>query len=349
MDKMEIFKAQFPDAQFFDENHLQHLDEYLEQKGMIHPSEKIISIEKPGEGNMNFVRRVITNEKSLIVKQCRPWVEKYPAIHAPVERLEVEQNYYQFISIDPFFIPYTPKILCYDPGNLMLILEDLGEGSDLTFMYKKGAKINEEQKDSLLKYISKLHGTDWSNRIKTFPSNQALKQLNYEHIFNYPYLTENGFDLDTVQPGLQTLSLTVKHNESLKKSISALGRIYLAQGPVLIHGDYYPGSWLQVQEEIKVIDPEFAFFGFAEFDPAVMTAHFFMAGMRVSEVKQILTHYSKRDDFNENLFMGFTGTEILRRIIGLAQLPLDLSLNEKAELLVLAQQFITSPKDHQML
>jgi 5-methylthioribose kinase len=349
MNKLEIFRAQFPDAHFFDESRLDHLGDYLKEKGIIELTEKIKTIEKPGEGNMNFVRRVRTDKKSFIVKQCRPWVEKYPDIKAPVERLKTEQTYYDFISGIPFFSRFTPKIVYYDPDNLTLILEDLGESTDFTFIYKKGAEIKQSQLDALMKYITQLHHSNWGEQNKRFPLNLALRRLNHEHIFYYPYLPENGFNLDTVQDGLEMLALPIKQNEVLKESIFDLGRKYLSQGPVLIHGDYYPGSWLQAQDEVKVIDPEFAFFGFAEFDIAIMTAHFFVSEMHMDDVKQALKGYGKRRDFDRNLFMGFCGTEILRRIIGLAQLPLDLSLNERAELLDLAQQFITSPKSYQLL
>lgn len=349
MNKLDVFRAQFPDAQFFDDTLPDHLLDYLIERGIIDHEEKVKSIEKPGEGNMNFVRRVLTDKKSFIVKQCRPWVEKYPEIKAPVDRQKTEKTYYEFISGIQFFSRFTPQIIYYDADNLTLILEDLGEGSDFTFLYKKDLQIKESELDKLMKYLSHLHHTEWGKSKNKFPSNLALRQLNHEHIFYYPYLADNGFDLDAVQPGLQKLALPVKQNEHLKKSISDLGKKYLSQGPVLIHGDYYPGSWLRINGEIKVIDPEFAFFGFAEFDLAVMTAHFFMAGMQMNSIREILIGYKKRSDFNRRLFMGFCGAEILRRLIGLAQLPLYLSLNDMAELITLAQQFITSPNTHQLI
>lgn len=349
INKREVFHSHFPDARYFDEDNLKDLPGFLVEKGWIAHDEKVISTEKPGEGNMNFVRRVITGKRSFIVKQCRPWVEKYPDIEAPVERLEVEAKYYQTIASDQLFSTFSPELLTYDPDNLIIVIEDLGEGSDFTFIYKKSQKIHGNHLASLLKYISHLHNFNWGDRIINFPSNQALKQLNHEHIFNYPYLLENGFDLNSVQRGLQELSLTIKQDESLKEIIKELGQEYLATGSVLIHGDYYPGSWLKVDDEVKVIDPEFAYFGHAEFDVAVMTAHFFMSGMELIEVKNAMNTYIKRPDFNSELFCGFCGTEILRRIIGLAQLPFDLTLEEKSDLINLAVELIKSPKTHKLL
>ena len=349
INKKEIFHSHFPNAHYFDENHLHGLQKFLIEKGWIAQSEKVISTEKPGEGNMNFVRRIITDKRSFIIKQGRPWVEKYPDIKAPVERLEVEARYYQTISEDPFFKSYSPELLAYDPENLIIVFEDLGEGSDFTFVYKKSDKINKNQLNSLLHYISHLHNCNWVDQKKHFPSNQVLKQLNHVHIFDYPYSPENIFDLDAIQPGLEKLSLKIKEDALLKKIINGLGQKYLESGPVLIHGDYYPGSWLKVDNDIKVIDPEFAYFGYAEFDIAVMAAHFFMSRMEFNEIKNALYLYKTRTDFDYELFSGFCGIEILRRIIGLAQLPLELNLEEKSELMNLAVEFVKSPQTYKLL
>jgi 5-methylthioribose kinase len=51
-------------------------------------------------------------------------------------------------------------------------------------------------------------------------------------------------------------------------------------------------------------------------------------------------NYKKGTDFDEKLLNQFVGVEILRRIIGLAQLPLSLSLETKKELLKEAKGLI---------
>ena len=48
-------------------------------------------------------------------------------------------------------------------------------------------------------------------------ANRKLRALNHEHIFIYPLMIDNGFDLNTIQPGLQELSLKYKNNEQLKE------------------------------------------------------------------------------------------------------------------------------------
>lgn len=343
IDKESLFASQFPNASYFDAEHLDELPEFLEEKGWILGNEKVIHTEKPGEGNMNFVRRIVTDKRSFIIKQGRPWVEKYPEIEAPVERLKVEARFYQLIMRDPFFMEYSPELIAYDPLNLMICFEDLGEGSDFSFCYRKSERISVAHLSALLEYITHLHRMDWGGQKDTFPSNQELKKLNYEHIFRFPYRKDNGFDLDTVQEGLQKVANPVKQNKFLKGRIKELGSVYLDAGPILIHGDYYPGSWLKVGTEVKVIDPEFAFFGYAEFDVGVMAAHLLMSGMETKVVGTTLKNYHPVNGFDYDLFMGFCGTEILRRLIGLAQLPLELTIDEKEDLIELASNFIISP------
>ena len=53
---------------------------------MAFAAESVCGLGRAGEGNMNLTLRVQTEERSFILKQARPWVEKYPDIPAPKER-----------------------------------------------------------------------------------------------------------------------------------------------------------------------------------------------------------------------------------------------------------------------
>ncbi len=347
---LDRFRKQFPNALYFDDRNHELIIQYLIDKKLIDTGSKDVLIEKPGAGNMNFVRRVKTGNQSVIIKQCRPWVEKYPQIDAPVNRQVVEFEYYRYISSDKFFSLYSPEILAYDKENLILVIEDLGHGADFTFSYGKKTGIDAVHLHDLFSYLNHLHNKQWRDVEKAnFPLNMELRKLNHEHIFLFPYMTDHGFDLDTVQPGLQGLALLYKKDDHLKHQITELGKYYLKSGPTLIHGDYYPGSWLKVNNKVKVIDPEFAFFGYAEFDLGVMAAHLFMSGMNTEQVRNTLQLYKKNRDFDNLLFTRFCGTEMLRRIIGLAQLPLDMEIPEKSDILELAKKLVIAPETINLL
>ncbi|MEM7375673.1 MAG: phosphotransferase, partial [Bacteroidota bacterium] len=126
----------------------------------------------------------------------------------------------------------------------------------------------------------------------------------------------------------------------LKAAITGLGKLYLSEGPVLIHGDFYPGSWLRTENGLKVIDAEFSFRGYAEFDLGVFAAHMALASQGEEVTSELLERYAAGANFDERLMRGFAGTEILRRLLGVAQLPLVLGLEQKQELMVKAAKWI---------
>ncbi|MDZ4847331.1 MAG: hypothetical protein SH857_17495 [Chitinophagales bacterium] len=314
------------------------LEQYLRQQNWLKSDEHIVKVERAGEGNMNLVLRVITNEQSFIVKQAHPWVEKYPHIEAPQERALVEAKFYELTQHSQFLQSLSPGLLGKDVENFVLCLEDLGISSDKTSLYKQGGFIEQEELLTLTRYLSELHKQTVNERIQ----NREMRKLNHFHIFVFPFEQESGFNLDTIQPGLQDIALQFKNNFVLKRSILALGETYLADGDTLLHGDYYPGSWLNTMDGMKVIDPEFCFFGPCEFDLGVMIAHLKLSMQSPDAIQFVLENYS--GSFDKKLMFGFAGVEIMRRLLGVAQLPLNLSLIEKEQLLDDAFNLVMLPE-----
>ena len=309
------------------------LTDYLQSQGWLGPGERVVSVTKAGEGNMNVVLRLGTNRRSLILKQSRPYVQKYPGIPAPLARIETEKRFYRAVSgagVDY----HTPDLLGYDAGNFTLLLEDLGQAEDMTFLY--GARsIGPGVLNTLTEVLGRIHATPAP---ADFPDNLELRRLNHQHIFILPFLENNSFALDAIQPGLEALAAPFKTDTALKAEVTVLGERYLAPGAVLLHGDYYPGSWLLASGTVYVIDPEFSFVGFPEFDLGVMGAHLMMATMEPEIINQVFERYA--GNCNRELAVQIAGTEVLRRLIGLAQLPLERTLEEKAYLLRLARNFV---------
>ena len=282
---------------------------------------------------MNVVLRLATNRRSLILKQSRPFVQKYPGIPAPVERIGTERRFYQAVS-DSGIEGHMPALLGYDPDNFTLLLEDLGQAEDMTFLYR-ARSIHPKTLGTLTEVLGRIHATPAP---ADFPENLDLRRLNHQHIFVLPFLEDNGFALDSIQPGLEGLAAPFKTDTALKAEVTALGARYLEPGPVLLHGDYYPGSWLQASGTAYVIDPEFSFVGNAEFDLGVMGGHLLMATMDPEVINRVFDLYP--GPCNRELAVQIAGTEVLRRLIGLAQLPLERSLEEKAYLLRMARNFL---------
>ena len=305
---------------------IDELTALLNKYNILFVNEELLNISKAGEGNMNMVLRVKTNVRSFIFKQSRPYVQKYQNIPAPIERIDVEHNFYKTI-IEIESGEHFPKIVYYSKEDCFMIIEDLGMTKDFSSIYKK-RKIDKTVIIKLTKILKDIH----SCKFKTnYPSNIKLKNLNHQHIFVLPFMKENGFSLNSIQLGLESLALPFINDERLKNKSLTLGDQYLKRGSTLLHGDFYPGSWIQTDKQIFIIDPEFSFIGDLEFDIGVFVAHIIIITLNEEYLNEIMNYYSKSVD--KELVKYYTAIEVIRRIIGLAQLPLNLSIDEKQKLL----------------
>ena len=323
-----------------DSNNTADLEAYLKAQNWLTADETLRSATKPGEGNMNYALRVQTSSgRSFIVKQARAYVEKYPSIAAPTERAVIEGHFYRKIQHHDQLRAFMPQLVGTDSQNSVLAVEDLGQANDYTYLYQPNQRIDDSDLVGLARFASQLHLTFAGNPDAIF-ANRAMRALNHEHIFNYPFRNDSGFDLDTVQAGLQSVALPYQRDAVLGKAAHALGQVYLQDGRHLLHGDFYFGSFLKTAAGIKIIDPEFCFYGPAEFDLGVLIAHLKMARQSDKSIQVLKTNYESPDGFDEKLLDQFAGVEIMRRLIGLAQLPLSLSLTEKQQLLVHARELV---------
>lgn len=318
----------------------QELEKYLKTKDWLNTNETIISTEIPGEGNMNFTLRIRTGKRSLIIKQSRNYVEKYPQVAAPEERVLREAEFYEITKVNQHLSSVMPTIIGLDKENNSMAMEDLGAGKDYSYCYKKGEEISKEELTEIIDFVVVLHQNFSTKTVSKIIYNKNMRKLNHEHIFKYPYMEDNGIDLNAIIPGLATAGASLKNDEELKKEVEALGKHYLADGNTLLHGDYFPGSWLKTESGIKIIDPEFCFFGFPEFEIGVMLAHLKMADQPSELIDWALAYYTSKNELDIPLCQKFVSIEIIRRILGLAQLPLEIGLEKRKALLKEAKEII---------
>ena len=343
----EKFSKTLPGIFFLDAEDITGLSQYLQRQHFLNDGEIIAQLERAGDSNMNLVLRATTSSRSFIIKQARPWVEKYPHIEAPLDRILREALYYEITNIDATLQTFHPAILFYDPASFLIIMEDLGKVADFMSLYQGKTELNTEHIVQLSNYLSQLHDQFGNQGFKRAVPNYRMRILNAEHIFEFPFKKDNGFDLDKIQPGLSQFAFTFKNDRALLKCKEKLMDLYLGDEHLcLLHGDFYPGSWLNVSGRIKIIDPEFCFTGPAEFDTGIFIAHLLMANQPKKLIDVVFSNSKTSDDFNFELMLNFTGIEILRRILGLAQLPLVLAFEQRKALLLQARELVVSPKEN---
>lgn len=331
------FEHDLPGVYFLDAADLGRMTAHLRHLGWLDGREQIVAAERAGEGNMNCTLRVRTDQRTFVLKQARPWVEKYPSIPAPVDRSLIEGQFYQIAATRRELAALMPKLIGLDRNARLLCLEDLGRAEDCTSIYASRS-IAPPDLRTLVQFLSALHTEFRAYHDRATFSNTAMRELNHQHIFVIPLQAENGLNLNGITPGLGEAADVLKSDVGYREEVLALGTLYLSEGDCLLHGDYFPGSWLKTPSGIKIIDPEFCFFGPPEFDLGVMLAHLLLAGHTGSPRREIVQAYGSPVD--EELLVRFAGIEIMRRLIGVAQLPMRMDLAGKTRLLEKSREMV---------
>lgn len=320
---------------------------HLESNAWLQPGENVEQSGRAGEGNMNCVVRVTTSRRSFILKQSRPWVEKYPSYSAPWDRALVEAEFYKTAESFPGLASYLPKLLNFNPAERLLMLEDLEDTHDFTHLYAANSPgLSDSERTQLVDFLLALHRSARAPELRSRFTNAEMRALNHEHIFDLPLRPDNGLNLDAITSGLGSLASDLRRDTQYSREVAALGARYLdpSQGVCLIHGDYFPGSWLKATDRIYVIDPEFSFFGLPEWDLAIMTAHLHLSGHSQAQIDDSLDRYGDSAAVDRRLIQKFAGVEIMRRLIGVAQLPVVFGRERKKELLCLSKKLVVG--DH---
>ncbi len=313
--------------------------------GWLLPDETILGLTHAGEGNMNRTLRAETGSRTFILKQSVPYVAKYPQIAAPEERIVLEDSFYQAIEADGPLRMRMPGRLGFSPESRLLMLEDVGRGADMLSVYANtgGDAADRGVYTALIYWLWRLHSL--RNFDATRFTNDVMRRLNHAHIFVIPLQINNGAAID---PALAEIAQRFQNDSQLINIASVLGDIYLgntphASQPCLLHGDFYPGSWLRnARLGVMIIDPEFAFCGPPEFDVGVLVAHLTFAGFAQQDIMGILRSYVTPPGFEYSLAIRFAAIEIIRRLLGVAQLPLQATPEQKQSWLETARMMINS-------
>ena len=318
------------------------LEGYLTDRGLLTAGDLPIDISRAGDGNMNLVARVTTaGGRSFIVKHARPWVEKYPQVAAPIERTMVEAAFYDAVGREASVGERMPAVLLVDPERPVLVLEDVGGEGDLTSIYA-GSPMPPSILPVLLDWLRQLAGVVISAEARATLVNRSMRALNHEHIFSFPLREGNGLDLDAITPGLAAAARELARDRAYVDAVAVLGERYLADGATLVHGDYFPGSWLKNGGAVRIIDPEFCFPGDPEFDCGVLAAHLALASGPSSALDAVAASAAARRLDLERVAQ-YAGVEIMRRLIGIAQLPLPHGIETRRALLQRSRRLVLEP------
>ncbi|MGX7204563.1 S-methyl-5-thioribose kinase [Enterococcus pingfangensis] len=335
-----------------------------------------LTVTEIGDGNINYIFRVVNQatQESLIIKQAdvllrssgRPLTIDRNRIEAEILWLQNE--------LAPRFVP---EVYHYDQKMYALTMEDISDYQNMRYeLIEK--KIFPDFSEEITEYLARtlLFTSDLvldrevkKLRVKDF-INPEMCDISEDLVFTEPY--DDYKQQNVLTPGNESFVIkNLYENAPLQAEVALLRNNFMNNAQSLVHGDLHTGSIFINQTGLKVIDPEFAFYGPAGYDIGNVIAHLYFPlvknlfdptvdqvfhqwikqtiGTVYDQVRQKLAEYYdeavtfslyRNQAFKEALLqeiltdaVGYAGTEIIRRVVGNSKVK-ELSLiplEKKAE------------------
>lgn len=332
--------------------------EYVKEVLDYFPENSELECNEIGDGNINYVFRIYDkiSKKSLVIKQA----DKF--LRSSGRPLDVYRNKIEaeILKIEGKYAKqYVPQVYHYDKNMCALIMEDISQYKNLRKELMDGKTfaclsddITSFLVDTLLPTTDLVMDRATKKEYVKLFTNIELCDISEDLVFTEPYYDYKGRNI-IIDENKEFVKEFLYENDNLKKEVGILRDKFMNQSQALIHGDLHSGSIFINENGIKVIDPEFAFYGPIGYDVGNVIGNLFFAWANkhytdknnedftywVSEcIKNIidlfLEKFNKKFDeivtFNlyndkfKNYYIknilsdsiGFAGTEIIRRVVG---------------------------------
>ena len=318
-----------------------------------------LEVSEIGDGNINYVYQVTDHStgQTVVVKQA----DKY--LRSSGRRLDLSRNRIEseILQIQNKLAPeYIPEVYDYNETLAALTMENISEYKNMRYELidqQIFPTFSEDISDFLIKVLIPttdlvLERGEKKTRVKSF-TNIDMCDISEDLVLTEPY--DDYKKQNIITPGNEEfVEAHLYADEELHAKVAWLRNNFMNNTQALVHGDLHTGSIFINQAGLKVIDPEFAFYGPMGYDIGNVLAHLlfplvldqtrndsneeFQAWLLTS-IEEIFdkicakfnTFYEENVDFklyrNEQFkqhylksmmadTLGYTGTEIIRRVVG---------------------------------
>lgn len=301
-------------------------------------------------GNLNYIFLAQAKGcESVIIKYTPPYIKCLGEDYRLTQtRLEYEINALKKVNC---IVPsLSPKIYYSDNENHLLFMEYL-DGYEIL----REAHLNGKRFDFLADKLSTfVANTLFANSVFNLSSiekdtlelqfnNIQMRNISEDYIFTFPFQSH---PTNRYNPENSNLSLNLFNDIVFQENVAQLKYTFSTHKEALLHGDLHTGSILINQNNLVIIDMEFAFMGPIAFDIGSLIANFLLAyssshikGENANWLLELIINFwigfenkflelwgnksspLVKINFIKTLFndtLGFAGCEIARRILGAA-------------------------------
>lgn len=248
----------------------------------IFPEDSAITCEEIGDGNLNYVFRLVDQQtsQSVIIKQAGPVARISDEFKVSPDRNRIEHD---ILKIQGELVPeYVPEVYHYDPVMNCTVMEDLSDYTILrkAFLHKQTFPLLSDHLSTflvqtlLLTSDLVLNHKDKKEQVKAF-INPELCEITEDLVYTEPF-----YDCPRNEVFSETLPYVQEEfwgDEQLALETAKLKFQFLTKAQSLIHGDFHTGSIFVTENQTKVIDAEFAFYGPAGYDIGNIIANLIFA------------------------------------------------------------------------
>lgn len=312
-----------------------------------------------GDGNINYVTRAwrTGDNRSIIVKQADKLLR---SSGRPLDlyRSKIEA---QILALESQMAPaYIPHVFRYDETMAALSMEDISAYKNLRKELMEN-RVYAHLGENLASFFADvllpttdlvLKGQEKKAQVKFF-INPELCEITEDLVLTEPYYDYKGRNIITAGNEAFVRQFLYE-DEELLAQVGALRNGFMNHAQALIHGDLHSGSIFANETGVKIIDPEFAFYGPMGYDIGNVIGNLFFSwankvytmpeetaaisalentistlfdltrSKMAAKYDQLVTFplyrtASFQKDYLDGILadsLGYAGTEIIRRVVG---------------------------------
>ncbi|WP_312279317.1 S-methyl-5-thioribose kinase [Oscillibacter sp.] len=219
-----------------------------------------------GDGNINYVFRIESEAsgRSVIIKQADRLLRS-SGRPLDVRRSKIEAR---ALQLEGALAPgLVPKVYHCDETMAVIAMEDISDYHNLRSELAENRiyphlteQLSSFLADTLLPSTELVLDRREKKERACFFNNPELCEITEDLVLTEPY--DNYKDRNIVTPGNEAFVEEVLYrDETLKAEVGKLRCAFMNNAQALLHGDLHTGSIFANEQGVKIIDPEFAFYG----------------------------------------------------------------------------------------
>ena len=295
--------------------------DYIRYKSDFFGADEKLVCKEIGDGNINYVFKIIGQNKSVVLKQADVLLRssKRPL---DINRIYIES---EVLKIQSSYSKSVPEIYFYDDIMHIIAKEDISSYKNMRLELLNGRifpdfadQITDFLVDTLVPTTDLIMKSEEKKKDVQKFINIEMCDISEDLVFTEPYYDYKNRNI-ILEKNRDFVQKNIYDNERLHFKVAIMRNNFMNNAQALIHGDLHTGSIFINESGIKIIDPEFAFYAPMAYDIGNVIGNLYFAmyyNETVSNNKQMY-EYLQRSIYNIIVFIKKKMEKKLRSLIRL--------------------------------